>query len=239
MNAVWNCKSESILTLLLMCAAAVSQGAAAQPGATTKPASTKPANTKAAATRAAAAKPAPAKAAAAPAAAPAPAPVQSYVLDAAQSSLGFTFEQAGARSQGRFRELHSTLSCRSHQPADCALTVEVTMNSVDTQDKDRDSLLRGALLFDVQRFAVSRFVSQQFTATGVSGTLSLRDRARPLTVPATLRFATEAGHDVAWLSGEFAINRLDFGVGQGEWASTESVANAVTVNFKLRLVAAQ
>jgi len=37
------------------------------------------------------------------------------------------------------------------------------------------------------------------------------------------------------LKGQFAIRRLDFGVGQGDWKSTEWVANDVTISFALRL----
>jgi hypothetical protein len=33
------------------------------------------------------------------------------------------------------------------------------------------------------------------------------------------------------------VKRLDFGVGQGDWKSTEWVGNDVTVTFNLRLVA--
>lgn len=166
-----------------------------------------------------------------------PLPPKAYSLDATQSSLGFTFEQAGARVQGRFKDLRAALSCRSQQPGDCKLTVDVVVNSVDTQDKDRDALLRGALLFDVLRFPVAHFVSQKLDASSVAGLLTIRDRSRAQTIPLALRFASEGGRAVAWLTGEFPLNRLDFGVGQGEWASTESVANAVTVKFRLRLVA--
>jgi polyisoprenoid-binding protein YceI len=41
------------------------------------------------------------------------------------------------------------------------------------------------------------------------------------------------------LSGEFRINRSDYGVGEGEWADTSLVADAVKVRFSLVLVAAK
>ena len=38
------------------------------------------------------------------------------------------------------------------------------------------------------------------------------------------------------LSGEVTIKRLDFGVGQGEWQSTEWVGNEVKLQYKVPLV---
>jgi hypothetical protein len=34
------------------------------------------------------------------------------------------------------------------------------------------------------------------------------------------------------------VHRLDFGVGQGDWKSTEWVGNDVTVSYTVRLIAA-
>ena len=39
------------------------------------------------------------------------------------------------------------------------------------------------------------------------------------------------------LSGKTVVHRLDFGVGQGDWKSTEWVGNDVTVAYSVRLVA--
>ena len=40
------------------------------------------------------------------------------------------------------------------------------------------------------------------------------------------------------LTGSASINRLDFGVGQGEWASTEWVGDEVNISFDLRILRA-
>lgn len=174
-----------------------------------------------------------------------------YVGDPAQSVLTFAFTQAGARSRGSFRQFSTTLSCRRAMVAQCTLVVTVPTTSLDTADKDRDQILRGAELFDVAKFPIARFSSMRIeplnaapNADGsqsvrVQGSLTIRDRTRPLPVPLKLRFAIEGKTPVAYLTGEVTFNRLDFGVGQGEWASTEWVADAVTVNFRIRLVTAK
>jgi len=39
----------------------------------------------------------------------------------------------------------------------------------------------------------------------------------------------------AKLEGSAKLNRLDFGAGQGDWKSTEWIADAVKINFSLVL----
>ena len=43
---------------------------------------------------------------------------------------------------------------------------------------------------------------------------------------------------MGYLTGKTTIHRLDFGVGQGDWKSTEWVGTDVTVSYNVRLVAA-
>jgi hypothetical protein len=43
------------------------------------------------------------------------------------------------------------------------------------------------------------------------------------------------GHAVGYLSGLATLQRLDFGVGQGQWQSTEWLGNEVTVRYSLVL----
>jgi polyisoprenoid-binding protein YceI len=41
------------------------------------------------------------------------------------------------------------------------------------------------------------------------------------------------------LSGATSIKRLDYGVGQGDWQSTEGVADEVEIQYKVALVKAK
>jgi len=52
-------------------------------------------------------------------------------------------------------------------------------------------------------------------------------------VPIEFQFTPAAGS--AKLAGTAKLNRLDFGVGQGDWKSTETIGDAVKINFSLVL----
>jgi polyisoprenoid-binding protein YceI len=70
------------------------------------------------------------------------------------------------------------------------------------------------------------------------GKLTVRDVTRDLRVPFTFTASNDGGRIAGSMTGQVIIKRLDFGVGQGEWKSTEWVGDEVAVSFALRLVAA-
>jgi cytochrome b561/polyisoprenoid-binding protein YceI len=167
---------------------------------------------------------------------PATARAAAYTLLTPQSSLTYTFNQAGAANQGRFKSFAVTFD-----PAAGRLDVVVDMRSFDTGDSQRNGILGGQDFFDVAQYPQSRFTATRIekTAAGyaATGALTLRGVTRSITIPFTWRTATVQGHSVGYLSGQTTLRRLDFGVGQGQWQSTDWVGNEVTVRYALTLTA--
>jgi polyisoprenoid-binding protein YceI len=153
----------------------------------------------------------------------------------ASGSLDFTFEQAGAASRGSFTKFATTLDYDEKNLAASKLNVTVHVASLDTQDKDRDSTLVSADLFDAQKFPTATFAASSLVkgARGVEavGKLTIRGVTRDVRLPLSIR---PTANGVA-ISGEATIKRLDFGIGQGEWKSTEWVGDAVTLSYKVAL----
>ncbi len=170
----------------------------------------------------------------APPAARAAGPV--YTVLGPQSSLTYTFSQAGARNQGRFKSF-----AVSFDPGAGQLDVRVDMRSFDTGDAQRNGILGGKDFFDVAQYPQSRFTASRIVTTAAgfeaTGSLTLRGVTRDISIPLTWRTATVQGHVVGYMSGQTTLQRLDFGVGQGQWQSTEWVGNTVTVRFSLQLAA--
>ena len=172
-----------------------------------------------------------------------PAAATRFSIDPAKSSLEFAFAQAGAQNKGKFTKFPVTLDASAGGATPTRLEVTVDMTTFDSGDKERDDTLRGPDLFDVKKFTQARFVATQITKTATGfdafGKLTIRDVTRDQHVPFTFKTATEQGHTVGYLAGRATVHRLDFGVGQGEWKSTEWVGNDVTVSYNVRLIAAQ
>jgi polyisoprenoid-binding protein YceI len=176
-----------------------------------------------------------------PAAAFADAPLTHYTIDAAKSTLEFSFVQAGAQNKGKFTKLQVALDFSPDNLPASKLDVTVPIGSLDSGDKERDDTLRGGDMFDAAKFPQARFTATQITKSGngyvAQGKLTIRGVTRDTQVPLTFRTATEQGQTVGYLAGSTTIHRLDFGVGQGDWKSTEWVANDVKVSYSLRLTA--
>jgi len=173
-----------------------------------------------------------------PAAKPAPAPAAGATAHYAQtagSSLGFSFEQAGALGTGVFKQFATTFDYDPNNLAAGKLDVKVQIGSLDTQDKDRDATLASADLFDAGKFPTATYSASSLVkgANGVEavGKLTIRNITKDLRVPLTIKPAG-AGLE---LSGMVTIKRLDYGVGQGEWKATDSVGDAVKLTYKVVL----
>lgn len=176
----------------------------------------------------------------APAIAAAAAAPTHYTLDASRSLLRFSFVQAGANSTGQFGKYTADVLFSAENLAASKIDVTVTVASIDTGDQERDDTLKGADLFNVARFSQARFTATRITAVGAGhyealGKLTIRNVTRDLKLPFAFQTKTEQGQTVGYLTGRVTIKRLQYGVGQGEWQSTEWVGDDVTVSFSLRL----
>ena len=90
--------------------------------------------------------------------------------------------------------------------------------------------------FNVAKFPQATFQSSAIKALGggkfeVYGALLIKGASQPVVVPVSV---TQAGTG-STATGNFVIKRLDFKIGEGEWADTSMVANDVQVKFKLAL----
>lgn len=160
---------------------------------------------------------------------------EAWQADQNSGTLDFVATQAGARFQGHFREFAVRLDFDSLLPANARLDVTITMRSADTADADRDEVLHGADFFSVAQFPRAEYHAAGFKRDGkawvASGMLTLRGVTKPLIV----RFELEPSSSELRMKGSSTVQRLEFGVGQGEWASTAWIGNPVDVDFDLRL----
>ncbi len=168
--------------------------------------------------------------------------VAHYALDAAKSTLEFSFTQAGAQNKGKFTHYTVNFDFSPDNLAASRLEVTIDVASLATGDQERDDTLRDADLFAVKKFPQARFSATQIvkSASGYEavGKLTIRDATREARVPFTFRVASEAGTNAGYMAGKTTLKRLDYGVGQGDWKATDQVGNDVSVSFALRLTAA-
>jgi len=176
---------------------------------------------------------------AAPAAsAPAPAPARAGAVRWAVqpgSTLGFTTAWSGEPIQGRFDRWTADIVFSPDDLDHSKVTVSIDMASARTGDDQRDASLPAPDWFDTANHPKAAFTATRFEQTGegryvARGQLSLRGASRPLSLP----FRLTIDGDRATVRGVTSLDRTAFGVGQGEWTSTDQIPAKVTVRVDLK-----
>ena len=161
-----------------------------------------------------------------------------WSVDPAKSSLRFSGQAQGEAFEGSFKTFDAKIAFDPAALAGSKFDVGIDLASADTQNEERDGTLKQADFFDVASHPRATFVATEFAATATGfearGMLTLRGVARPVTLAFTW---TPAGAG-ATLEGTATLDRSAFGVGGGDWADPEMIANEVTVATTLVLVPA-
>jgi cytochrome b561 len=169
----------------------------------------------------------------APAAAEPAAPVTSaplWAIDTAASKIGFEFTQYGQAVSGSFGAFEGTIRFDAANLPESLADIRIESASLTTGESGRDEQAKGADWFDAAQFPEIRFVSRTFTHEtdnrySAAGSLTIRGVTKDITLPFTL----DIKDNKALMTAELTLNRLDYGVGQGEWASVDTIGNDVKI----------
>lgn len=164
------------------------------------------------------------------------APAWNIVSD--KSTLGFTATQNNAPVTGQFKSFSGVINFAPDQLSTSNVTITVNIASVTTSYGEVATTLQTPDWFDAKQFPQAVFKANHFTKKGdqsyqADGTLTIRNH----TVPVVLNFTMDKYTATdAVVKGTAALKRTAFGVGQGEWAKTDSIKDDVMVNFTLAAV---
>lgn len=157
-------------------------------------------------------------------------------LDTAKSQIGFTFRQMNVPVDGRFRKFDAQITVDPAKPEAGKVTLTVDLAGIDTGSAEGNDAVRGKDWFNTASFPRASFTATAIKSLGggryeARGPLSIKGVSRDIVAAFTLR--PEGGGQ--WAEGGFSLPRLQFRIGEGEWADTGTVADAVQVRFKLYL----
>jgi cytochrome b561/polyisoprenoid-binding protein YceI len=151
------------------------------------------------------------------------------------STLAFTTAWSGSPVQGRFDRWKADILFNEAALDRSKVTVTIDMSSASTGDPQRDASLPAPDWFDSAAHPVATFTAGRFTRTGegryvAHGQLSLRGVTKPLDLP----FELKIEGDRAAVSARASLDRLAFGVGQGEFSATDQIPAKVQVRVQLQ-----
>lgn len=151
------------------------------------------------------------------------------------STLGFSTAYQGETFVGKLPGFVTRLHFDPARLADARLDVDIPLAGVSIDNPDGDETLKSGDFFNIAKFPRARYSASRFRALGgnryaADGTLALRGVSKPV----TLDFTFTPGAN-AVLSGSAKVKRLEFGVGGGEWADTDTLPNQVTITTRVLL----
>ena len=156
-----------------------------------------------------------------------------------KSEIGFTMKQMGVNFDGRFRKWQANVVFQPTVLEQSKADVDVDLSSIDLASTESEAEANGPLWFNTAQFPVAHFSSTSIKALGgdryeVAGRLSLKGITRDCVVPLTVK-ADAGGNRVA--EGTFSLKRLEYRLGEGEWADTGTVGNDIRVRIRMVLAA--
>lgn len=154
-------------------------------------------------------------------------------------SIRFEAANLVTTAEGEFHDWRIVRSVVDEEhPENSLVELEVTITSLDTGIEKRDTHLRSADFFDVEKFPTARVTLSGFRLDGTDAvdadvTLQIRDKTK--TFPMRFRIVDRAARRIA---GSVTLDRRDFGVGTPESWNPLSVRNSVEVAVEAAVPAA-
>lgn len=153
----------------------------------------------------------------------------------ADNRLEFTVSFEKAPVTGSFKDFEVRFDFDPLLPASNRLDVVIRTSSADMANPDINRAIAGMEWFDVMRYRQAEFHANDIrrgaceTCYLASGTLMLKGVKQPLDLAFTWNPADGK------MQGESVTRRSIFGIGSGEWKSTDIVGDDVRLKFRIQL----
>lgn len=154
--------------------------------------------------------------------------------------LAFTVDWNGTPINGTFRRWNSDIRFSPEDLAQSRIKVTIDVGSASTADNQRDEMLLGESFLNAAAHPKAVFNSSSIRLVNgdlyiARGTLDMNGKTHPV----TLNFKLKIDGIRAEVAGSSSLRRTQFGVGNGEWAETNEVADTVAITFDFTARAAQ
>lgn len=163
---------------------------------------------------------------------------QNYTPVDSASKVHFVIKNFGINTGGDFTGLKGNIDFSPAHLSACKFDVMVAASTIDTDNEMRDKNLAGDEYFDAAKFPVIKMVSVKIDKTNKSaggyyyfnGKITIKGITKNISFP----FQVNELKDGYLFTGNFEINRTDFGVGEKNIVLSDKVAVSLSVTAKKR-----
>jgi len=152
------------------------------------------------------------------------------------SKVHFIIKNFGINTGGDFSGLKGHIVFFPENPADSRFEVTVSASTIDTDNEMRDKNLASDEYFDAAKFPVIKIVSTKISRTNKSGDgfyfftgdLTIKGITKTISFP----FQVKKVNEDYLFTGNFDINRTDFGIGEKNIVLSNNVSVSLSVAVK-------
>ena len=159
---------------------------------------------------------------------------QAAPINSAQSHIGFTMKQLNVPVDGSFKNVSGTVTLDLKKPTAGKADLVINTASIALPTAEAQNTAKQKDWFNVGQFPTAHFVTSSIKGLGgnryqFNGKLTLKGTTKP--VSAT--FTAKPQGALTVVEGVLPVSRLAYKIGEGEWADTGTVADAVQIKFKV------
>lgn len=162
-----------------------------------------------------------------------------YVADTAHSSVQFSIRHFFSKVLGNFTQFEASIVVDRENMEKSTIKASVDVDSINTNQKQRDDHLKTPEYFDASKFPKMTFASTTWKKTGeneydVLGNLSLHGVTKPVTLKVkSLGFGPGMkGSQLSGWEAKGGIKRSEFGITSGIPAVSDDVEIEINVEAK-------
>ncbi len=152
------------------------------------------------------------------------------------SKVHFVIKNFGIKTGGELKGLKGEILFAANDLATSKINVSAAVSTIDTDNDSRDRSLKKSEYFDAEKYPEITITSTKIdktnkTETGFyyfTGTLTMHGVTKPISFP----FHLEKTNDDYLFTGEFEIDRLDYGVGSSSAVLSDLVHVSLSVLAK-------
>jgi polyisoprenoid-binding protein YceI len=163
--------------------------------------------------------------------------VEDYAIDNSHTSLVFAVSHFGlSYTYGRFNKCEGEFQLDKGELTTKGFSFTIDANSIDTNNEERDTHLRGPDFFDTERFDEIKFVTTGYTKENgvykIKGDMTMLGQTKPLSMPVNLVGIGQGpfGERRAGFFTKFTIKRSDFGMDKMQGQIGDNIS--VTFSFE-------
>jgi len=167
-----------------------------------------------------------------------------WTLDKAHTSVTFDVKHFFSTVNGNFTEYDGSFYFDPDKLSASKFTFNIPVSSINTNNKKRDADLVSDNFFNAEKYPEIKFVSTKFekksaTEFIVHGDLTIKDITKNVAIPFEITGQMEhpmrKGTKLIGLSFNTSLNRTDYKVGTGNWATTLVVGDNVDIEINMEL----